>query len=191
MAITYRIGHDGRLSVEEMDGNFHYIEDELGNLNSSVSQLEISVDDITTVIAGITASEAYQDATVIAGLTASVMVLEDDVVALTADVAGLTASVMVLEDDVAGLTASVMVLEDDVVGLTADVAGLTASVMVLEDDVVGLTADVAGLTASVIDLQNAFSNIDGSFNFLLLVGGVTQSGTFSFNNGILATYSLV
>ena len=156
MAITYRIGHDGRLSVEEMDGNFHYIEDELGNLNSSVSQLEISVDDITTVIAGITASEAYQDATVIAGLTASVMVLEDDVV-----------------------------------GLTADVAGLTASVMVLEDDVVGLTADVAGLTASVIDLQNAFSNIDGSFNFLLLVGGVTQSGTFSFNNGILATYSLV
>ena len=198
MAITYRIGHDGRLSVEEMDGNFHYIEDELGNLNSSVSQLEISVDDITTVIAGITASEAYQDATVIAGLTASVITLNTNVAGLTAsvitlntNVAGLTASVITLNTNVAGLTASVMVLEDDVVGLTADVAGLTASVMVLEDDVVGLTADVAGLTASVIDLQNAFSNIDGSFNFLLLVGGVTQSGTFSFNNGILATYSLV
>ena len=177
MAITYRIGHDGRLSVEEMDGNFHYIEDELGNLNSSVSQLEISVDDITTVIAGITASEAYQDATVIAGLTASV-------ITLNTNVAGLTASVITLNTNVAGLTASVITLN-------TNVAGLTASVMVLEDDVVGLTADVAGLTASVIDLQNAFSNIDGSFNFLLLVGGVTQSGTFSFNNGILATYSLV
>lgn len=92
MAITYRIGHDGRLSVQEMDNNFQYIEDELGTLGSDVS---------------------------------------------------------------------------------------------------GLTADVAGLTASVIDLQNTFSNIDGSFHFLLLVSGVTQSGTFSFTNGILATYSLV
>jgi hypothetical protein len=49
---------------------------------------------------------------------------------------------------------------------------------------------LASATASIVDLQDAFSNITGSFNFLLLVGGVTQSGTFSFTNGILGTYSL-
>ena len=29
MGITYRQGHEGRLSVEEMDNNFHYIEERL------------------------------------------------------------------------------------------------------------------------------------------------------------------
>ena len=167
MAITYRIGHDGRLSVEEMDGNFQYIEDGLGNLGASFSQLEVMVESLD-----------------LAGLTASVLGLEGDVVGLTSDVAGLTASVLVLEGDVAGLTSDVASATASIATLNTNVASATASVL-------GLEGDVAGLTASVIDLQNTFSNINGDFNFLLLVGGVTQSGTFSFTSGILATYSLV
>jgi uncharacterized protein YoxC len=181
MAITYRIGHDGRLSVEEMDGNFQYIEDGLGNLGASFSQLEVMVESLD-----------------LAGLTASVLGLEGDVVGLTSDVAGLTASVLVLEGDVAGLTSDVASATASIATLNTNVASATASIATLNTNlasatasVLGLEGDVAGLTASVIDLQNTFSNINGDFNFLLLVGGVTQSGTFSFTNGILATYSLV
>ena len=97
-----------------------------------------------------------------------------------------------------------MMLEDDVAGLTSDVAGLTASVIGLEGAVIdlglaatGLSAsvdtlisDVAGLTASVIALESV-TGITQDFNFLVLVSGVTHSGTFSFANGILATYSIV
>ena len=120
MAITYRLQKGSRLTVEEMDGNFQYVEDYLTGLTASYSNL-------VSVIAGITASEAMQDATVIAGLTASVNTL---------------------------------------------------------------TADLSSATASIVDLQNALTGVTGDFNFLLLVGGVTQSGTFSFVDGILGTYSI-
>ena len=105
MGFTYRQGHDGRLSIAEMDNNFLYAEEQIGSL---------------------------------------------------------TASIATLNTNLASATASIATLN----------------------------TNVAGLTASVIDLQNAFSNITGDFNFLLLVGGVTQSGTFSFTNGILGTYSI-
>ena len=74
---------------------------------------------------------------------------------------------------------------------TASIATLNTNVASATASIATLNTNVAGLTASVIDLQNAFSSITGDFNLLLLVGGVTQSGTFSFANGILATYSLV
>ena len=61
--------------------------------------------------------------------------------------------------------------------------GLTASIGILE-------TNLASATASIVDLQNALTGVTGDFNFLLLVGGVTQSGTFSFVDGILGTYSI-
>lgn len=134
MAITYRLQKGSRLTVEEMDGNFQYVEDYLTGLTASYSNL-------VSVIAGITASEAMQDATVIAGLTASVNTL------------------------------------------TAGLASATASIGTLE-------TNLASATASIVDLQNALTGVTGDFNFLLLVGGVTQSGTFSFVDGILGTYSI-
>ena len=93
MAITYRIGHDGRLSVEEMDGNFQYIEDGLGNLGASFSQLEVMIESLD-----------------LAGLTASVLGLEDDVAGLTSDVASATASIAILNTNLASVTASIAVL---------------------------------------------------------------------------------
>ncbi len=134
MAITYRLQKGSRLTVEEMDGNFQYVEDYLTGLTASYSNL-------VSVIAGITASEAMQDATVIAGLTASVNTL------------------------------------------TAGLASATASIGTLE-------TNLASATASIVDLQNTLTGVTGDFNFLLLVGGVTQSGTFSFVDGILGTYSI-
>jgi hypothetical protein len=38
MGITYRQGNDGRLSVQQMDDNFHYLEDQLAGLTPSNSQ---------------------------------------------------------------------------------------------------------------------------------------------------------
>ena len=190
MGFTYRQGHDGRLSIAEMDNNFLYAEEQIGSLTASVVSLEQSIDDINTVIAGITASEALQDATVIAGLTASVITLTTNLASATASIATLntnvasaTASIATLNTNVASATASIIALEGEVVNIELAATGLSASVDTL-------ISDVAGLTASVIDLQNAFSNITGDFNFLLLVGGVTQSGTFSFTSGILGTYSI-
>lgn len=37
MGITYRRGNDDELSIEEMDNNFHYIEDNLTTLTESIS----------------------------------------------------------------------------------------------------------------------------------------------------------
>jgi hypothetical protein len=87
-----------------------------------------------------------------------------------------------------GLTASVSNLVSVVAGITASenttvIAGLTASVDTL-------TTNLASATASIVNLQNALTGVTGDFNFLLLVGGVTQSGTFSFVDGVLGTYSV-
>lgn len=71
MAITYRQGNDGRLSVEQMDGNFSYIEDYLQSLTASLASLG-NLD--------------------VSGLTASIMTLEDEI-------AGLTASVLLKGDN--------------------------------------------------------------------------------------------
>jgi hypothetical protein len=37
MGITYRVGNEGRLTVQQMDDNFHYIEEQLAGLSSSNS----------------------------------------------------------------------------------------------------------------------------------------------------------
>ena len=133
MGFTYRQGHEGRLSIAEMDNNFLYAEEQISSLTASV-------------------------------------------VSLNTKLASATASIATLNTNVASATASIATLNTNVASATASIATLNTN--------------VAGLTASVIDLQNAFSNITGDFNFLLLVGGVTQSGTFSFTNGILGTYSI-
>ena len=183
MGFTYRQGHDGRLSIAEMDNNFLYAEEQIGSLTASVVSLEQSIDDINTVIAGITASEALQDATVIAGLTASV-------ITLTTNLASATASIATLNTNVASATASITTHEGDIASLQTYVGDLNTNLASATASIATLNTNVAGLTASVIDLQNTFSNITGDFNFLLLVGGVTQSGTFSFTSGILGTYSI-
>jgi prefoldin subunit 5 len=183
MGFTYRQGHEGRLSIEEMDNNFLYTEEQISSLTASVANLEQSIDGIITVIAGITASEAFQDATVIAGLTASV-------IELTANLASATASIGTLTTNLASATASIGTLNTNLASATASIGTLETNLASATASIGTLTSDVAGLTASVIDLQNAFSNINGDFNFVLLVSGVTQSGTFSFTNGILGTYSI-
>jgi len=197
MGFTYRQGHEGRLSIEEMDNNFLYTEEQISSLTASVANLEQSIDGIITIIAGITASEALQDATVIAGLTASVIELDANLASATASIgvlqtnlASATASIGTLETNLASATASIGTLETNLASATASIGTLETNLASATASIGTLTSDVAGLTASVIDLQNAFSNINGDFNFLLLVGGVTQSGTFSFTNGILGTYSI-
>ena len=42
MGITYRQSHQGRLSIQEMDNNFHYIEEQLAGLTSSKTDRLIS-----------------------------------------------------------------------------------------------------------------------------------------------------
>ena len=39
MSITYRQGHNGRLSIQEMDDNFHFIENSLLGLSASIVNL--------------------------------------------------------------------------------------------------------------------------------------------------------
>ena len=46
MSITYRLSHNGRLSIAEMDSNFHYIENYLIGLTNSVA---MQYDDITNL----------------------------------------------------------------------------------------------------------------------------------------------
>ena len=42
MGITYRQGHEGRLSIQQMDDNFHYIEEQLAGLTQSNSDRLVS-----------------------------------------------------------------------------------------------------------------------------------------------------
>jgi hypothetical protein len=93
MAVKYRKDSEARLSVSELDGNFQYIEDELGNLSSDISQLEVIVESLD-----------------LAGLTASVLGLEGDVAGLTLDVASATASIAILNTNLASVTASITTL---------------------------------------------------------------------------------
>jgi uncharacterized protein YoxC len=141
-----------------MDNNFLYAEEQISSLTASVVSLEQSIDDINTVIAGITASEALQDATVIAGLTASV-------ITLTNNLASATASIDTLNTNVAGLTASVDTLISDVAGLTASVDTLTSDVAGLTASVDTLTSDVAGLTASVDTLTSGLASATASMQY--------------------------
>jgi len=50
MGITYRQSHEGRLSIEEMDNNFHYIEEQLAGLTSSNPDRLISTNDLEVVL---------------------------------------------------------------------------------------------------------------------------------------------
>ena len=50
MGITYRQGHEGRLSVQEMDDNFHYIEEQLAGLTQSNSDRLISTNNLEAVL---------------------------------------------------------------------------------------------------------------------------------------------
>ena len=63
MAIVYRQNQEGRLSVEQMDGNFSYIDGQLVDLNSTTLMLEEATSflqqetmDLQDSVAGITAS---------------------------------------------------------------------------------------------------------------------------------------
>ena len=124
MGFTYRQGQEERLSIAQMDNNFLYAEEQISSLTASVVSLEQSIDNINNVIAGITASEALQDATVIAGLTASVITLNTNLASATASIATLntnvasaTASIVTLETNLASATASISALESDVIEL--------------------------------------------------------------------------
>jgi hypothetical protein len=50
MGITYRIGREERLSIAEMDNNFHYIEEQLAGLTSSNPDRLISTNDLEVVL---------------------------------------------------------------------------------------------------------------------------------------------
>ena len=60
MGIIYRQGHNGRLSVQEMDDNFHFIENSLSGLSSLEVGLSASLSTLATLehldVAGLTAS---------------------------------------------------------------------------------------------------------------------------------------
>lgn len=171
MGFTYRQGKETRLSIEEMDNNFLYAEEQISSLTASVVSLEQSIDDINTVIAGITASEALQDATVIAGLTASV-------ITLTNNLASATASIATLNTNLASATASIATL-------SADVAGLTASVYKYKVYTALLTQTATASPVATI-LENTIGNIVFTRND---VGYYTGTLVSAFTAGKTIPYS--
>ena len=82
MGIIYRQGHNGRLSIEEMDNNFHFIEDSLNGLSSLESGLSASLTALTAL--------EHLD---VAGLTASVLNLSTNLASATASILGLSMSI--------------------------------------------------------------------------------------------------
>jgi Collagen triple helix repeat (20 copies) len=224
MGIILRQEKGTPLTTTEMDGNLEYIDGYLIGLTASVNSLRIAV-------AGITASEAIQDATVIAdlisnvnGLTASVNALELDVIELQNTFGATGPQGATGADGLVGATGADGLVgatgadglvgatgpqgatgadglvgatgADGLVGATgADgLVGATgpqgATGVTGADGLVGATgADgLVGATGPQGATGPGVSGVTGDFNFLLLVGGVTQSGTFSFTNGVLGTY---
>lgn len=151
MAITYRLQKGSRLTVEEMDGNFQYVENYLTGLTSSVSNL-------VSAVAGITASEAVQNTVVIAGLTASVLTL-------TSGLASATASIGTLTTGLASATASIGTLTTGLASATASIGTLTTGLASATASIGDLTMDLASATASIgdlaLDLASATASIGG------------------------------
>lgn len=181
MAITYREGHDGKLSISEMDGNFHYIEDNIDNLNTSVGSLEVLTDDLVMDVAGLTGSITTLT-TGLAGATGSITTLSG----FTTHIDGATFSG--LTTSVAGVITYSEVLGGEIDTLTTGLATLTG----FNTSISGVTYST--LTASVAKLVSIVptTTITRDFRFIVLSStGVTQSATFSFTNGILATHSFI
>ena len=82
-------------------------------------------------------------------------------------IAQLDGNFQTLVTNIAAATASI-----------ASLAGATASIATLQTDLAGVTASLSvGLPGT------------NDFQFIFLSAGVTYSATFSFEGGILATYS--
>ena len=162
MGITYRQGHNGRLSVQEMDNNFHFIEDSLNGLTNSIaslSSLEVGLSASLTALAAL----EHLD---VAGLTASVQTL-------TTNLAGATTSVQTLTTNLASATASIKTLTDNlattngnVSSLNVQVASHNFSISLLGSGLAAATASIKTLatnlavaTASILGLSMSIDNI--------------------------------
>lgn len=55
MAITYRLSNETRLSVAQMDNNFHYVEEQISGITASIATLNTNLATATASIATITA----------------------------------------------------------------------------------------------------------------------------------------
>ena len=197
MGIILRQEKGTPLTTTEMDGNLEYIDGYLIGLTASVNSLRIAV-------AGITASEAIQDATVIAGLisnvnglTASVNALELDVIELQNTFGATGPQGATGADGLVGATGPQGVTgpqgatgANGLVGATGPQGVTGPQGATGADGLVGATGanGLVGATGPQGATGPGVSGVTGDFNFLLLVGGVTQSGTFSFTNGVLGTY---
>lgn len=142
MAITYRLQKGSRLTVEEMDGNFQYVENYLTGLTSSVSNL-------VSAVAGITASEAVQNTVVIAGLTASVITLTSGLASATASIGTLTTGLVSATASIGGLTTGLASATASIGDLAMDLASATASIGDLAMDLASATASIGSLSAGL------------------------------------------
>ena len=107
----------------------------------------------------------------IAQLDGNFQTLVTNIAAATASISGVNSSITTLQTNLASATASINTLQ-------TNLASATASIDTLQTNLAGVTASLSlGLPGT------------NNFQFIFLSVGVTYSATFSFVDGILATYS--
>ena len=169
MGITYRQGHEGRLSIEEMDNNFHYIEDCIAGLTGSLSSLSSLEVGLSASLTALTALEHLD----VAGLTASVLTLNTNL-------ASATASIGTLNTNLASATASIGTLNTNLASATASILGLSMSI-----DNISLTPGPTGATgADGVDGVDGAQGPEGPQGIEGPVGvsGLTWQGAWSNNS---------
>ena len=165
MAITYRQGHEGRLSVEEMDGNFHYVEDYLTGLTNSVASLTAFDAGLSASLVALAALEHLD----VAGLTASVMTLNTNLASATASIgtlntnlASATASIGTLNTNVASATASIATLNTNVASATASIGTLNTNLASATASIGTLNTNLASATASIASINTILASATAS-----------------------------
>ena len=78
MAITYRLSNETRLSVEQMDNNFHYVEDQISGITASIATLNTNLASTTASIVTLNTN--------LASTTASISTLNTNLASATASI---------------------------------------------------------------------------------------------------------
>jgi prefoldin subunit 5 len=106
MAITYRLSNETRLSVEQMDNNFHYVEDQISGITASIVTLNTNLASTTASIVTLNTN--------LASTTASIATLNTNL-------ASTTASIATLNTNLASTTASIATLNTNLASATASI----------------------------------------------------------------------
>ena len=121
----------------------------------------------------------------IAQLDGNFQTLVTNIAAATASISGVNSSITTLQTNLASATASINTLQTNLASATASINTLQTNLASATASIDTLQTNLAGVTAS-LSLGLPGTN---NFQFIFLSVGVTYSATFSFVDGILATYS--